>query len=199
MLSSRATGWMLSMGIVGFIIFTVSVFIQGDQDGTSGVVAWAAESKDWQPVLFLRMVALIFMIVFTTGFISWARSIDESGSPIALGKYIALLALILLWTGFIAQISGFETAEDNTDAALALVELGNSANWFGGVLFAVSFFVVGISAYMKKSGTPILNCLLIILGLVGTVGSFLIWFLWMGGFGLGLLVLAIIGLQKVVR
>lgn len=198
MLSSRATGWMLSTGIVGFIIFTVSVFIQGDQDGTSGVVAWAAASKDWEPVLFLRMIALIFMIVFTTGFISWTRSINESGSAITLGKNFALLALILMWTGFISQLAGFESASDNSDAAYALIKLSNFGNWFGGLLFGVSFFLAGASAYMAKSGTPVLNGLLAILGIVGAIGSFFTWFIWIGGFGLGLLVLGIIGLKKLV-
>lgn len=199
MLSSKATGWMLVMGIVGFVIMTVSQFVQGDQDGTAGVVAWAATNSDWEGVGMMRLLTAVFMLVFTAGFISWARSINESNSVINIGTYFAFFGLILLWMGIIVQLTGFEVASENTAAAYPLIELSNMGMWFGGVNFAISFFLVGIGAYKEKAGTPALNGILAILGFIAAVGSFITWFLWLGGFGLGLLLLAVIGVQQVIR
>lgn len=199
MLSSKATGWMLALGILGFAVMSVSQFAQGDQDGTAEVLAWVTASNKWELIGFMRMVTVVLMLVFTVGFTSWARSISDSSSAINVGKYFALFALMLLWIGFISEITGFEIASENPNAAYSLIELSNMGFWFGGVCFALSFFLVGVTAYSKKTGTPAVNGLLGILGIVAAVGSFFNWFLWLGGFGLGLLVLAIIGLKKVVR
>ncbi len=190
-------GWMLIMGLVGFAVMFLSWTIQGDQEGTTGVVAWAAESNDWENVGIVRMVALFSMIVFVTGYISWARSIKDSSSAITIGSSFAALGLFLLWISFISQVAGYETASDNATAALGLVELGNMAGWFSGLLITLSFFLIGLSAYRHKVGMPALNGLLAIAGLVGAVANFVWWVFFMGGFGLGMLILAIIGLQKI--
>jgi hypothetical protein len=54
---------------------------------------------------------------------------------------------------------------------------------------------------MKKSGTPALNGLLGIVGIVGSVGAFIPaeWsdLLWLLGFVIGMVLMAIIGVQKV--
>lgn len=199
MLSSKAAGWMLVMGIIGFIIMTISQFVQGDQDGTAGVIAWAATSSDWEGVGMMRLLTAVAMLLFTAGFISWARGINESNTAINIGTYFAFLGLVLLWIGIIVQLTGFEVASDNTAAAYPLIELSNMGFWFAGVNFGISFFLVGIGAYKSKAGTPALNGILAILGLIAAVGSFITWFLWLGGFGLGLLLLAVIGVQQVLR
>ena len=64
------------------------------------------------------------------------------------------------------------------------------------IAWRISFFLVGIKAFTEKAGTPALNGILAVLGIVAAVGSFVNWFLWVGGFGLGLLIMAIIGIQK---
>jgi hypothetical protein len=69
--------------------------------------------------------------------------------------------------------------------------------WFSGILIGLSFFLVGLSAYRQKVGMPALNGTLAIAGLVATIANFVWWVFWMGGFGLGLLILAIIGLRKI--
>jgi len=107
------------------------------------------------------------------------------------------MSIFLLWVSFISHVAGYETASDNTTAALGLVELGNMAGWFSGLLITLSFFLIGLSAYRHKVGMPALNGLLAIAGLVGAVANFVWWVFFMGGFGLGMLILAIIGLQKI--
>ena len=202
MLSSKSTGWMLIMGIIAFVVMFISQTMQGDTDGTAGAVAWAASSNDWQIVMPMRMVTIMLMLIFTVGFVSLARSISESNSVISIGAHFALAALILMWVGFISQLAGFDTASDSTEpasAAHALVKFSNMSFWFGGAAYGVSFLLVGIKAYLNKVGTPASNGLLALLGLIASAGSFVSWFLWMIGFGLGLVVLAIIGLQKIMR
>ena len=118
MISSKAMGCMLIMGLVGFAVMFLSWSMQGNQEGTTGVVAWAAESNDWENVGLVRMLALFSMLIFMTGFISWARSINDSSSAIAIGSTFALLSIFLLWVSFISHVAGYETASDNTTAAL---------------------------------------------------------------------------------
>tara|TARA_Y100000588_G_C14254272_1_gene924767 strand:+ start:1774 stop:2376 length:603 start_codon:yes stop_codon:yes gene_type:complete len=197
MISSKAMGYMLIMGLVGFAVMIISFFMQGNQEGTTGVVAWAAESNDWENVGMVRMLAVFSNLIFVTGFIYWARSINNSSSAIAIGSTFALLSIVLVWVSFISHVAGYETASDNTTAALGLIELGNIAGWFSGLLISLSFFLVGLSAYRQKVGMPALNILLAIAGLAGAVANFVWVVFFMGGFGLGLLILAIIGLKKI--
>ena len=197
MISSKAMGCMLIMGLVGFAVMFLSFFMQGDQEGTTGIVAWAAESKDWENVGMVRMFALFSNLIFMTGFISWARSINKSSSAIAIGSTFALMSIFLLWVSFISHVAGYETASDNKTAALGLVELGNMAGWFSGLLITLSFVLIGLSAYRQKVGMPALNVLLAIAGLAGAVANFVWWVFFMRGFGLGMLILAIIGVKKI--
>ena len=199
MLSSKAIGCMLPAGIIGFGVMFITQFMQGDQGGTAGTVVWAASSNDWQTIMPMRMLTVILMLIFTVGFTSWSKSISESSSVIAIGSHFTLLAVFLMWAAFVSQHAGFDVASDSTEpteAAHALVKFSNMGFWFGGVAFAVSFFLVGIKAFTEKAGTPALNGILAVLGIVAAVGSFVNWFLWVGGFGLGLLIMAIIGIQK---
>ena len=197
MISSKAMGYMLIMGLVGFAVMIISFFMQGNQEGTTGVVAWAAESNDWENVGMVRMLAVFSNLIFVTGFIYWARSINNSSSAIAIGSIFALLSIVLVWVSFISHVAGHETASDNTTAALGLIELGNMAGWFSGLLISLSFFLVGLSAYRQKVGMPALNVLLAIAGIAGAVANFVWVVFFMGGFGLGLIILAIIGLKKI--
>ncbi len=193
---------MLVAGFIAFILFIVSQMLQGGESGTAGSLAWAASSDDWKWIMPIRMIAIMLMLVFTVGFVSLARSISESNSVISIGAHFALAALILMWVGFVSQLAGFDTASDSTEpasAAHALVKFSNMSFWFGGAAYGVSFLLVGIKAYLNKVGTPALNGLLALLGLIASAGSFVSWFLWMIGFGLGLVVLAVIGLQKIMR
>jgi len=64
-------------------------------------------------------------------------------------------------------------------------------------MFMLSFFVVGATAYFRKLGTPVLNAILGIFGLLGFAGTFVIWIFWVAGFPLCLIVLAITGVQKI--
>ena len=197
MISSKAMGWMLIMGIIAFAIMTLSWAIQGNQNGTAETVAWAAASSDWENVGMVRMLGLFLMTVFMTGFISWARSINNSSSAIAIGSNFALFSVLLLWVGLICSLAGYDTASDNTSAAFGLIKLGNIASWFSGTLVGLSFFLIGLSSYRQKVGVPTLTGLLAIMGLAATVGNFILFWVWIGAFGLGMLILAIIGLQKI--
>ena len=207
MLNSKTTGWMLIMGMVSVVFIIIGIAVQGDSSdgGVAGVVAWAAANKDtWQIVVPINMIANVLIIIFTVGFISWARSIDESNGAISFGKYSALLALILIWVADLSQVAGFDTSADNADAANALISLSRTLTWVGILTLLASFFVVGTTAYIKKSGTPALTGLLGLVGLVGCVGGFIplgdiTWVFWVGGFLLGMLLLTIIGVQKVIR
>ena len=197
MISSKSMGYMLIMGLVGFAVMILSFSMQGNQEGTTGVVAWAAESKDWETVGMVRMLAVFSNLIFVTGFIYWARSINNSSSAIAIGSNFALFSVLLLWVGLICSIAGYDTASDNTSAAFGLIKLGNIASWFSGTLVGLSFFLIGLSSYRQKVGVPTLTGLLAIMGLAATVGNFILFWVWIGAFGLGMLILAIIGLQKI--
>ena len=197
MITSKAMGWMLIMGIISFLIVMLSWFIQGNQNGTAETVAWAVASSDWENVGMVRMLGLFATTVFMTGFISWARSINNSSSAIAIGSNFALFSVLLLWVGLICSVAGYDTASDNTSAAFGLIKLGNIATWLSGTLVGLSFFLIGLSAYRQKVGIPTLTGLLAIMGLAATVGNFMLFWVWVGAFGLGMLVLAIIGLQKI--
>jgi hypothetical protein len=201
MLSSKTTGWMLLMGLVAVIVVIIAITI-GGPEGTAELVAWAAENQStWQIVVPVNMIANLLLVIFTVGFISWAKSIDQSNSAITIGKYLALLALFVIWVGDLSQVAAFNTAADNTDAAHALVSLSREFTWIGISILLASFFVVGTTAYMKKSGTPALNGLLGLVGIVGSVGSFIPaeWsdLFWLLGFVIGMVLMAIIGVQKV--
>ena len=202
MLSSKTTGWMLITGMVALVVVIIAVSIQGEQETVADLVAWAAANEDtWQIIVPINMIANVLLIIFTVGFISWAKSIDQSNSAITIGKYLALLALFVIWVGDLSQVAAFNTAADNTDAAHALVSLSREFTWIGISTLLASFFVVGTIADMKKSGTPALNGLLGIVGIVGSVGAFIPaeWsdLLWLLGFVIGMVLMAIIGVQKV--
>ena len=68
MISSKAMGYMLIMGLVGFAVMFFSFFMQGNQEGSTGVVEWAAASKDWENVGMVRMLALFSNLIFD---LSW--------------------------------------------------------------------------------------------------------------------------------
>jgi hypothetical protein len=48
-------------------------------------------------------------------------------------------------------------------------------------------------------GTPALNGFIALLGIIAAVGGVVNWFMWVVGFGIALLLLAIIGIQKGMR
>ena len=204
MLSAKTTGWMLVMGMVALVVVIIAGVIQGDPGTTAELVAWAAVNKaTWQIVVPINMIANFLLIIFTVGFISWAHSIDDSNGAIVFGKYTAIVGLIVIWVADLSQTAAFNTAADNTDAAHALISLSRELTYIGIATLLASFFVVGATAYMKKSGTPALNGLLALVGVVGCVGAFIPaeWsdVFWLLGFLIGMVLMAIIGVQKLMR
>ena len=202
MINSKATNLMLIAGIIGFIVMTVSQMLQGSDGGTAGAVAWAASSNDWQWIMPIRLLAVVFVLIFAVGFNSWARSFNESSGLINLGTHFTLIGVVLLWVSITSQAGGFDIASDSSDpteAAHALIKLSGMTSWLGGVGFALGFFIIGIKLYIDKVGTPILNGLIALLGIIAAVGAFVNWFIWVVGFGLAVLVIGIIGLRKVMR
>ena len=202
MINSKTSSLMLVAGFIAFILFTVSQMLQGGESGTAGSLAWAASSDDWQWIMPIRMVAIILMLVFTVGFTSWARNLNESSGLIYLGTHFTLLGAFLMFVAFISQGAGFDIASDSTDpaeAAHALLKLSGMSSWFGGISFAFSLFLVGTKLYLDKLGTPALNGLIALLGIIAAVGGFINWFIWVICFGIALLLLAIIGIRKVMR
>tara|TARA_B100001245_G_C22755669_1_gene365803 strand:- start:36 stop:644 length:609 start_codon:yes stop_codon:yes gene_type:complete len=199
MLNSKSNGVMLITGIVAFILFFVAQAVQGSTgDGIEGTIAWAAEDNDYETIIMpLRMIGGIIMIAFTAGFISWVRTLDETSGFLQFGKLIAILSLILVWVGTLAQVGGFESSSENTDAAYALIRMSRMGMWVGIQMFMLSFFVVGATAYFRKLGTPVLNGILGIFGFLGFAGTFVMWIFWVVGFPLCLIVLAITGVQKI--
>ena len=199
MLNSKSTGVMLITGVVAFIFLFIAQAIQGDTgDGIEGTIAWAAKNNDYETIILpLRMIAGIIMIAFTAGFISWVRSLDETSGFLQFGKLIAILSLILVWVGTLAQVGGFESSSENTDAAYALIRMSRMGMWVGIQMFMLSFFVVGATAYFRKLETPVLNGILGIFGFLGFAGTFVTWIFWVAGFPLCLIVLAITGVQKI--
>ena len=202
MINTKTSSLMLVAGFIAFILFTVSQMLQGGESGTAGSLAWAASSDDWKWIMPIRMVAIILMLVFTVGFTSWARNLNESSGLIYLGTHFTLLGAFLMFVGLISQGAGFNIASDSTEpseAAHALLKLSGMSSWFGGISFAFSLFLVGTKLYSDKLGTPILNGLIALLGIIAVVGGFINWFIWVICFGIALLLLAIIGIRKVMR
>ena len=202
MINSKTSSLMLVAGFIAFILFTVSQMLQGGESGTAGSLAWAASSDDWKWIMPIRMVAIILMLVFTVGFTSWARNLNESSGLIYLGTHFTLLGAFLMFVALISQGAGFDIASDSTDpaeAAHALLKLSGMSSWFGGISFAFSLFLVGTKLYLDKLGTPILNGLIALLGIIAVVGGFINWFIWVICFGIALLLMAVIGIRKVMR
>ena len=199
MINSKTSSLMLVAGFVAFVVMTISQMLQGNTDGTAGSLAWAASSDDWKWIMPIRMVAIILMLVFTAGFTSWARNLSESSGLIYLGTRFTLLAVFLMFVSLISQLAGFDIASDSADpaeAAHALLKLSGMSSWFGGISFAFSLFLVGTKLYLDKLGTPILNGLIALLGIIAVVGNFINPFIWVICFGIALLLLAIIGVKK---
>ena len=202
MINSRTSSLMLVAGFIAFILFTVSQILQGGERSTAGALAWAASSDDWQWIMPIRMVAIILMLVFAVGFTSWARNLNESSGLIYLGTHFTLLGAFLMFVALISQLAGFDIASDSTDpaeAAHALLKLSGMSSWFGGISFAFSLFLVGTKLYLDKLGTPALNGLIALLGIIAVVGGFINWFIWVICFGIALLLMAIIGIRRVMR
>jgi hypothetical protein len=197
MLNSKTTGWMLTTGFCALVLIVIAKMLQGDQDGVAGRIAWAAANDNWQAIGVLELISGLLMIIFMVGFISWIKSISESNVALVVIKYVALLGVIFIWVGTISQMAGYETASENKDAAFALIKLSNFLTFIGIQSLLLSFFVVATSAYMQKAGTPALNVLLGLVGIVALVGGFIPWTFFIIGFPLAMLVLAIIGIQKV--
>tara|TARA_Y100000588_G_C14173478_1_gene890275 strand:+ start:761 stop:1375 length:615 start_codon:yes stop_codon:yes gene_type:complete len=203
MINSKTSGLMMAAGFTAFIVMTVSQFLQGgDNQGTAESLAWAASSDDWKWIMPIRMVAIMLMLVFTAGFTSWARTLCESSGVIYLGTRFTLLGAFLMFVALISSGAGFDVASDSADpaeAAHALIKLSGMSSWFGGISFAFSLFLVGTKLYIDKLGTPALNGLIALLGIIAVAGGFINWFIWVICFGIALLILAIIGVQKVIR
>ena len=202
MINSKTSSLMLVAGFIAFIIFTVSQMLQGGESSTAGSLAWAASSDDWKWIMPIRMVAIILMLVFTVGFTSWARNFSESSGLIHLGTHFTLLGLFLMFVSLISQGAGVDLASDSAapaEAAHALLKLSGMSSWFGGISFAFSLFLVGGKLYLDKLGTPALNGIIAVLGIIAVVGGFINWFIWVVCFGIALLVMAIIGIRKVIR
>ena len=203
MINSKTSGLMMAAGFTAFIVMTVSQFLQGgDNQCTTESLAWAASSDDWKWIMPIRMVAIMLMLVFTAGFTSWARTLSESSGVIYLGPRFTLLGAFLMFVGLISSGAGFDVASDSADpaeAAHALIKLSGMSSWFGGISFAFSLFLVGTKLYIDKLGTPALNGLIALLGIIAVAGGFINWFIWVICFGIALLILAIIGVQKIIR
>ena len=200
MLSSKAMGWSLTMGFVTLVILMAAGMIEGDHADDAAEIAWIVENNDWKWLVPMTMVGGLTMLVFTAGMISWARSIDESNAALTYATYFPLLALVVSWVGIISGGAGAEMAKDNADAARALLQLSDWGGFLGVVMMMLSFFLVGTTAYLKKSGTPALMGLLGLGGIVGAVGVFIpgVGFVaFMAIFPLNLILVAIVCIQKV--
>ena len=200
MLSSKATGWSLTMGFVTLVILFTEGMLGGDHETRAEEVAWHVANKDWQWLVPITMLGGVTMLIFTAGMISWIRSIDESNPALTYASYLPLLGLVISWVGIISGGAGANAAADNADAAYALLQLSSMTFFLGTVMMMLSFFLVGTTAYLKKSGTPALMGLLGLAGIVGAVGSFIPgagFAVWMLIFPLNLILVAIIGIQKV--
>ena len=211
MLGSKTTGLMLITAFIILVFVIVPIILMGDAGTPTEIIDWAvSNSGTAEIVIMLNMIANILLIIFTVGFISWAHSIDNSNAAITIGKYSAVLALALLWIGDVSHMAALQTATDNTDysdgllrLAPNLIVLSHTLTWIGMLTILGSFFIVGATAYLKKVGTPVLNGLLAIVGIVGCVGGFIPtdmdWIFWVGGFLIGFILMGIIGVQKVMR
>ena len=200
MLSSKTMGWSLIMGFVTLVIFMGTGMIEGDHKDDAAEIAWLVANNDWKWLLPITMVGGLTMLVFTAGIVSWARSIDESNGALTYATYFPVLCLALSWVGIISGGAGADMAKDNADAAIALLQLSDMCGFLGIVMMMLSFFLVGTTAYLKKSGTPALMGLLGLAGIVGAVGCFIPgfgWVVFMAIFPLNLILVAIVGIQKV--
>ena len=201
MLSAKATGWSLTAGFVTLVILMGSTMLMGDTgDGTAEEIAYLATNNDWKWIVPITMVGGLTMLIFTVGMISWIRSIDESNPVLTYASYLPLLCLALSWVGILSGGVASRTAADNADAAFALMRLSNTLGFIGIVMMMLSFFLVGTTAYLKKSGSPALMGLFGLLGLAGVVVAFipgLSFVVFMPVFPLSLILVAIIGIQKV--
>ena len=199
MLNAKAMGWSLTAGFVTLIVLFAAGMLGGDHDGTAEEVAYLATNNDWMWIVPITMVGGLTMIIFTAGWISWIRNIDDSSAVLTYASYLPLLALSLSWVGILSGGVGSRTAADNADAAFALMRLSDVTGFIGIVMMLLSFFLAGTAAYFKKSGTPALMGLLGILGLAGVVMSFIPgmgFLVFMAIFPLSLLLLAFIGIQQ---
>ena len=200
MLSSKTTGWSLTMGFVTLVILMGAGMIEGDHADDAAEIAWIVENNDWKWLVPMTMVGGLTMLVFTAGMISWARSIDESNGALTYATYFPVLCLALSWVGIISGGAGADMAKDNADAARALLQLSDVGGFLGVVMIMITFFLVGTTAYLKKSGTPVLMGLLGLGGIVGAVGVFIPGFgmvAFMAIFPLNLILVAIVGIQKI--
>ena len=200
MLSSKTTGWSLIMGFVTLVILFGASMIEGDHKDDAAEIAWLVTNNDWKWLVPMTMVGGLTMLVFTAGVVAWARGIDESNGALTYATYFPVLALTLSWVGIVSNGAGSRMAEDNADAAIALLQLGDTLGFLGIVLMMLSFFLIGTVAYLKKSGTPILMALLGLAGIVGAVGCFIPgfgWVVFMAIFPLNLILVAIVGIQKI--
>lgn len=202
MLSSKATGWMLAMGFVTLVILFGEGMLADAPSDTAEEVAWLVANDDWKWLVPITMVGGLTMLVFTAGIISWVRSIDESNVALNCAIYLTLLGLVLSWVGLISAAAAGPTAADNADATHALLQLSNIGGFLGVVMMMLSFFLIGTTSYLKKSGTPALMGLLALLAIVGVVCCFIpgVGFVtWMVIFPLNLILVAIIGVRKAVQ
>ena len=200
MLSSKTMGWSLIMGFITLVIFMVASMIEGDHKDDAAEIAWILANNDWKWLVPMTMVGGLTMLVFTAGIVSWARSIDESNGALTYATYFPVLCLALSWVGLISGGAGANMAKDNADAAIALLQLSDMSGFLGIVMMMISFFLIGTTAYLKKSGTPALMGLLGLTGIVGAVGCFIPGFAWvvfMAIFPLNLILVMIVGIQKV--
>ena len=196
MISSKLNGRLLLAGIIAYVLMMLSWAMQGNQDTTLETIAWASASEDWQNVGMIRMLAMMSMLVFLAGYSAWLKSINEASTALSIGAYFALFGIILMWVGLITGITGFDLSKNNADAAAALIELSGTGFWFGGTCMGISFLLVGLSVFRQKIGNPTLMVILAVLGLSALVGNFVMWQVWLGSFGLGLLLLAYIGITN---
>ena len=200
MLSPKATGWSLIAGFVTLVILFGAGMLAGDHDSMAEEIAYLATNNDWKWIVPITMVGGLTMLIFTAGMISWIRSIDESNPVLTYASYLPLLCLALSWVGILSGGVASRTAADNADAAFALMRLSNTLGFIGIVMMMLSFFLVGTTAYLKKSGTPALMGLLGLAGIAGAVGAFIPGAgsaVWMLLFPLTLILVAISGIQKV--
>lgn len=199
MLSAKATGWSLTMGFVTLVILFGAGMFEGEHDTRADEIAWLIANKDWQWIVPMQMIGGLTMLIFTAGMLSWIRSIDQSAPALHYSGYIVLLGLVVSWVGIISGGAGADVAKDNAHAAHALLNLSDISSFMGVVMMMLSFFLVGTTSYLRKSGTPALMGLLALLGIVGAVGAFIPGFgfaVWMVIFPLCLILVAIIGIQQ---
>jgi len=90
MLSLKTMGWSLIAGFVTLVILFGAGILEGNYDTKAEEIAWLATNKDWQWLVPITMIAGLTMLIFTTGMISWIRSIDESNAALPYANYLPL-------------------------------------------------------------------------------------------------------------